>query len=260
LNDHLQVEKSGRSTPPRVACTIAPLVLLALACAACGSDGGSAPASDSAGRLSPTPAETAAAPSWIVLFDGSTDALRGYGGDSFPTSWAVDGGELYALPGAGVDLISRASFSDFELEFEWRVPPGGNSGVLYRVVESDAPSWATGPEYQVLDDDGHPDGGDALTSAAALYGLIAPNADRHLEPVGSVNRGRIIVRDGHVEHWLNGRQVVAYTWNGPDVRSRIAASKFRAAVGFMAADAGGVVFQHHGEEVWFRNLRIRPLS
>ena len=197
---------------------------------------------------------------WIALFDGSTtDALRGYGEDAFPASWVVEEGELHALPGAGVDLVTREEFGDFELEFDWRVSPGGNSGVLYRVIERDAPSWTSGPEYQVLDDAGHPDGGDPRTSAAALYGLIAPNADKRLESVGRFNTGRIVVDDGRVEHWLNGRLVVAYEWGGPEIRSLIEASKFATEPAFMTAEAGGVVLQHHGEEVWFRSVRIRPL-
>ena len=197
---------------------------------------------------------------WIALFDGSsTAALRGYGEEAFPTSWVVEGGELHAVPGAGVDLITRDSFADFELEFEWRVTDAGNSGVLYRVVERGAPSWTSGPEYQVLDDAGHPDGGDPRTSAAALYGLVAPNADKRLEPVGTFNTGRIVVDGGHVEHWLNGRLVVEYEWGGAEVRSLIEATKFATEPAFMTAESGGVVLQHHGEEVWFRSVRIRPL-
>ena len=214
----------------------------------------STPEASAPGTAEPTAA------GWIVLFDGSSPAaFRGYGLDSFPTGWALEAGSLHALPGAGFDLISRDTWADFELEFEWRVARGGNSGVIYRVVESDEPSWMTGPEYQVLDDAGHPNGRDPTTSAAALYDLIAPAADRRLEPVGSFNTGRIVVHDGHVEHWLNGERVVAYEWGGADVRALIAASKFRDAAGFMTADVGHVVLQHHGEEAWFRNVRVRPL-
>lgn len=216
---------------------------------------------DSPETTATTPEATPMDDAWITLFDGSsTAALRGYGGESFPPSWVVEDGELHALPGAGVDLITRDTFADFELEFEWRVSPGGNSGVLYRVTESDAPSWTSGPEYQVLDDARHPDGRDPRTSAAALYGLIAPNADKRVEPAGAFNAGRIVVSGGRVEHWLNGSLVLEYEWGGADVRSLIDASKFRGTPGFMAADEGAVVIQHHGEEVWFRSIRIRPLT
>ena len=234
------------------------LVTSLLVVAACGP---ATPSSVPAAPPSSAAEESPMPDGWIVLFDGSsTAALRGYGQDGFPSSWAVQDGELRTVPGPGVDLITRETFADFELEFDWRVSPAGNSGVMYRVIESDRPSWASGPEYQVLDDDGHPDGRDPKTAAAALYGVIAPNGEKWLEPVGSFNRSRIVVEDGHVEHWLNGRLVVEYEWDGADVRSLIAASKFRDTPAFMSAAVGGIVLQHHGEEVWYRGIRIRRLS
>jgi hypothetical protein len=198
---------------------------------------------------------------WQVLFDGtSANALRGYGMDGFPGDrWLIADGELRTVPGLGVDLITRDAFGDFELEFEWRVAPGGNSGVMYRVAETPDPAWTTGPEYQVLDDEQHPDGQDPTTSAAALYDLIAP-PEKRLEPVGSFNTGRIVVQDGRVEHWLNGEPVVSYGWDDPATRELIEASKFAQHEGFMAQESGHVVFQHHGEEAAFRAIRIRALE
>jgi hypothetical protein len=104
---------------------------------------------------------------WQVLFDGvHTDPLRGYGMDGFPADrWVVEGGELRTVPGSGIDLVTRDTYGDFELEFEWRVASGGNSGVMYRVVETAEPAWTTGPEYQVLDDELHPDGRTPTTSS-----------------------------------------------------------------------------------------------
>lgn len=199
---------------------------------------------------------------WIVLFDGtSTDAWRAYGGDAFPSaSWAVVDGALATVPGSGVDLISRETFTDFELEFAWRVTPAGNGGVMIRVAESDQPSWTTGPEYQVLDDALHPDGGRPETSAGALYDLVAPFADKVLAPVGQFNEARIVVRDGHVEHWLGGVEILAYDWASDATRTLIAASKFRDFPGFMAQEEGHVVLQHHGEAVAYRDVRIRRLG
>ena len=204
---------------------------------------------------------------WIVLFDGSsTEALRGYGRDEFPADrWVVDDGALRAIPGLGVDLVSRETYADFELEFEWKVAPGGNSGVIDRVAETGDPAWATGPEYQVLDDEAHPDGRDPRASAGALYGLRAPGPTKRLEPVGGFNRGRIVVRDGHVEHWLNGELVVEYEWDGAEIRAEIDRSKFAGLAGFMRQASGHIAFQHHGEEAWLRAMRTarstaRPAS
>jgi hypothetical protein len=181
--------------------------------------------------------------------------------DGFPADrWSVVDGELRTIPGQGVDLITRDLFTDFELEFDWRVAPGGNSGVLYRVDETPDPAWTTGPEYQVLDDERHPDRRNPTTSAAALYDLIAPGPGKRLGPVGSFNTGRIVVRDGRVEHWLNGELVVTYGWDDPATRALIEASKFAPYDGFMAQESGHVVFQHHGEEAAFRAIRIRALD
>jgi hypothetical protein len=199
---------------------------------------------------------------WQALFDGTTPAaLRGYGMEGFPTDrWSVVDGDLRTIPGLGVDLITRDAFDDSELEFGWSVAPGGNSGVLYRVAETPDPAWTTGPEYQILDDERHPDGRVATTSAAALYDLVAPVPGKRLELVGSFNTGRIVVSDGQVEHWLNGELVVTYGWDDPATRALIQASKFAPYEGFMAQDSGHVVFQHHGEEAAFRTIRIRALD
>ena len=224
------------------------------------------PGRDSAAPGSTEPAEPAAEPSadgdgWIALFDGvSTSALRSYGGEEALQGWEVADGSLRTVPGAGVDTISRETFIDFELEFRWRVSPGGNSGVIYRVAETGDPSWATGPEYQILDNDEHPDGRDPLTSAASLYGLLPPDPSAAPRPVGEFNDGRIVVRDGQVEHWLNGVLAVRYQWAGPEVRQLIAGTKFRDLPGFMGQDQGHIVLQHHGEEVWLRDVRVRRLG
>jgi hypothetical protein len=200
-------------------------------------------------------------PAWQTLHDGQgTTALRAYGGDSFPADrWFAEDDALRTVPGPGIDLVTREAYGDFELEFEWRVAPGGNSGVLYRVLESADPAWTTGPEYQVLDDHLHPDGGRPETSAGALYDLLAP-ADARIEPVGTWNTGRIVVLEGRVEHWLNGTRVLEYGWDDPGIRERIASSKFAELAGFMRQPRGHIVLQHHGEEASFRRIRVRPLD
>ena len=198
---------------------------------------------------------------WAVLFDGKqTDALRGYTQQGFPaTSWMIDNGALKTVPGQAVDLITRERYENFELEYEWKVAPGGNSGVMYRVKETDGPPFETGPEMQVLDDAKHPDGKTPQTTAGALYGLIAPSPAKTLKPVGEFNQAKILVQDGRVEHWLNGARIVEYQWGSPEIEQLIARSKFKDMPGFMKESSGHIAFQHHGEEAWFRNLRIRRL-
>jgi hypothetical protein len=198
---------------------------------------------------------------WVVLFDGrSTDAWRCYNRGSFPDKgWEVVGGTLKTVAGgARCDLVTKEKYQDFELELEWRVSPGGNSGIFYNVAEGPPNSFETGPEMQVLDDERHRDGKDPKTSAGALYGLIAPT-DKTLRPVGQFNKARLVVRGGRVEHWLNGRKIVEYDLNSDSLKALTAASKFRDMPRFARETGGHVALQHHGEEVWYRKIRIRRL-
>lgn len=203
---------------------------------------------------------------WEVLIDPKyperfTENFRGYQQSGFPTgAWALDGNSIKTVDGhGGADIMTRQMYSNFELEFEWKVSMGGNGGVLYNVAETAAPAFATGPEYQVLDDVRHADGRNPKTSAGALYALIAPNDQKQLNPVGDYNRSKIIVNRGNVEHWLNGNKVVEYKWGNPEVADLVKRSKFAVMPRFMKQNYGYVVFQHHGEIVWYRNIRIRRL-
>jgi hypothetical protein len=212
------------------------------------------------------PCVAVAAPGpWKVLFDGkSTDAWRGYGRDSFPTNaWKVENGELKTIAGVkdAVDIITKDKYGNFELELEWKLQPGGNSGVIYRAVEAPAPgqSWHTGPEMQILDDAKHKDGLDPKTSAGALYALVAPT-NKTLKPAGEWNQVRLVVNGNHVEHWLNGKKVVEAELDSPEIKALIAASKFKAYPRFAKEPEGHIVLQYHGDEVAFRNVRVRTLS
>ena len=206
-------------------------------------------------------AVAAPAADWIVLFDGKpTDKLRGYKMKEFPSEqWVIENGALKTVPGKAVDLVTVDQFEDFELEFEWKVAPGGNSGVMYRVAETGSAPYQTGPEYQVLDDDKHPDGRNPKTSAGSLYALIAPSKKTILKPVGEFNSSRIVFKKNKVEHWLNGAKTVEYEWGSEEVKGLITTSKFASMKEFMTRKEGHVDFQHHGQEVWFRNMRIRRL-
>jgi hypothetical protein len=198
---------------------------------------------------------------WEVLFDGKSVAKwRGYKLNSFPDhSWKVEGGVLKTVAGAeGPDILTREKFGNFELELEWRVSPGANSGIMYRVSEDfDAP-YETGPEMQVLDDDKHADGRDPKTSAGSLYALIAPK-QKKLKPVGEWNQVRIVVQDKQVEHWINGVKVVEFELGSPELNQLIARSKFKDMPRFAKEKTGFIDLQHHGDEVWYRKIRVRRL-
>jgi Domain of Unknown Function (DUF1080) len=205
-----------------------------------------------------------AKPKWQVLFAGkSTDAWRGFRRDSFPSNcWTIDNESLKTIAGCDeadrMDLVTKDKYQDFELKLEWRVAPGGNGGVIYLVSEDEDQTWKTGPEMQVLDDAKHPDGKDPKTSAGALYGLIAP-VNKVLDSVGRWNRVRLIVKKGHVEHWLNGRKVLNYDLRGEQLKYLIAESKFKEFPRFAQNREGRIALQHHGEEAWYRKIKIRSL-
>jgi hypothetical protein len=193
-----------------------------------------------------------------VLFDGtSTDAWRGYKRDTFPSKgWAVAGGTLGPIVGGDkVDLVTKDQYKDFELELEWKVGPMGNSGVMYDVSESESETYFTGPEMQVLDDEGHKDGQVGRTSAGALYDLVVPSA-KVLKPVGEWNTARLVKKGNHVEHWLNGTRIVEYELGSPALALLIANSKFKDWPRFAKEGQGHIVLQHHGDPAWFRNVRI----
>jgi hypothetical protein len=197
---------------------------------------------------------------WEVLFDGtSTDAWRGFKRDGMPEGWEVIDGALVRTGGGG-DIITREEYGEFVLSFEWKVTEGANSGVFFHVSEKAGATYETGPEYQILDNALHADGGDARTSAAANYGLHAPVGD-FTRPVGEWNEGQIIVQDGgRVHHWLNGRIVVEYELWTPEWEELVKASKFDAWKGYGVQERGHIALQDHGDQVAYRNIRIRRLD
>ena len=197
---------------------------------------------------------------WTVLFDGEkVNGLRGYKQKGLPDSWVIVDGTMKTIPGHGVDLISEDVYKNFELELEWKVAEGGNSGIFYFATEEGDYIWQSAPEMQVLDDKKHSDGKNKLTSAGALYAMIAPPKSV-VNPVGEFNKVRIKVKDNHVEHWLNGIKVVEYEYQSDDMWALVAKSKFKTMPLFAKASAGHIGLQHHGEEVWYRNVRIRKLN
>lgn len=196
---------------------------------------------------------------WKLLFDGQS--LTGWHTyrkpGAAPTNWAVKDGTL-AWTAKGGDLASDDDYESFELTYDWKIAPGGNSGVMFHVTEDHPNPWETGPEMQILDNAGHPDGKNPLTSAGAAYALYpAPPDAAH--PVGEWNEARLIVKGAHVEQWLNGKKLLSYELGSPEWTQKVAASKFASMPDYGRRKTGRLVFQDHSSEVWFRNIKVRRL-
>ncbi len=221
-------------------------------------------------QLAPGAAGSTPAPAdgeWRALFDGRTlDGWRGYGSAAPGPGWIVEDGAIVLDVGPDTDtvtagdLITVERFGNFELELEWKIEPGGNSGLFFGVREiprHDA-AWASGVEMQILDDERHPDGNSPLTSAGACYALYAPVADV-VRPAGEYNEVRLVVDNRRVEHWLNGVRIVEYVIGSDDWNARVADSKFADRWHFARYRHGHIGLQDHSDRVWFRNIRIREL-
>ncbi len=201
-----------------------------------------------------TSAEKAAG--WRLLFNGeSLDGWRGFKKPAPPkTGWVVKDGVLTCLKGGkGGDLISIDEFDDFELSWEWNMPPKSNNGVKYFITESRGS--AVGHEYQMIDDTlTH---GDARSSTGSFYLVVAPDPAKEVKPFGQWNHSRVIVRGNHVEHWLNGRQVLAYELGSPTILAQVAQTKFKDAPGFGMKIRGHLLLTYHNDECSYRSIKVR---
>ena len=224
-----------------------------------------------------SPAERAAG--WQLLFDGSSFAgWRGLGYPSVPREhWTIEDGAIKKIasgkipvqadgqPSEGGDLMTDRTYRDFELAWDWKISPGGNSGIKYNVSEelstAMAPSHAAkGFEYQMLDDARHSDGKLPTHRAGALYDLIAPPDDKPIKPVGEWNHSVIVFNGNHGEHWLNGRKVVEFDLGSPAMNDALARSKYAPLSWFATRRTGHIVLQDHGDEAYFRDIKIRELT
>lgn len=213
---------------------------------------------------------------WHSLFDGRSLAeWRGYCRPSVPEGWVAEEGVLHLRPPsadpasakARADLVTRSEYENFALALEWKVAAGGNSGIFYLAPENcssadraEAPIYESAPEMQILDNERHPDaklGVNGNRQAGSLYDLIPANP-QNARPAGEWNQVEIQVDRGRVSLQQNGQTVVEYEIGTPDFQQRVAASKFEGARGFIEpARRGHIGLQDHGDEVWFRNIRIR---
>jgi len=192
-----------------------------------------------------------------LLFDGSSlSKWVGYRQTSVPKNWQASQGVLSYRGGGGGDLRTIQPYRDFEFRWDWKVSPGGNSGVIYHSTEAGGAPYETGPEYQLLDNERHADGRNALTSAGAAYAMYATDQNA-ARAAGRWNSSRLIVKGNHVEHWLNGKKVAEYELGSADWTQRYKASKFAGMPLYGQQPEGFIVLQDHGDAVSFRNLRIR---
>jgi hypothetical protein len=213
------------------------------------------PASAQAAPNTLTAAEKASG--WKLLFDGKDLAgWKGFKTDAPDAGWTVKDGVLGPTKGVSKDIVTKQNYENFDLTFDWKISPLGNSGVMYHVIPVGDETYESGPEYQLLD---NAHGEQPLEQAAAAYYLFAPSKDM-TKPVGEWNHGRIVVDHGKVQHWLNGVKVVEYDLNSDAFKARVAATKFKRWPQFATGKSGAIALQMHGNPVWFENIKIKVLK
>jgi hypothetical protein len=210
---------------------------------------------------------------WTLLWDGKTSTgWRSARRPQFPEQgWSMKEGVLTVLGSGGVeggkggDIITLRKYASFELLVDFKITAGANSGIKYFVDPelNKGPGSSIGLEYQILDDAHHPDaklGKNGNRTLASLYDLIPAAASKKPNPVGAWNTARLVIRGAHGEHWLNGEKVVEYERFTPEFRKLVAESKYQHWPNFGEWKEGYILFQDHGNEVSFRNLKIRDLA
>lgn len=202
---------------------------------------------------------------WISLFDGkTTKGWHSYGKTVTGEAWKVENGVLHLDAGKGLsagDIVTDESFDDFDLKLEWKISQNGNSGIIFFI--QDNPSkykqiWYTGPEMQILDNEGHPDGLLLKHRAGNLYDLIEGKEGIE-NPVGDWNQVEIINNQGNLSLILNGTTVVSTIVGNDNWKTLIAGSKFKDMPDFAKVFSGHIGLQDHGNEVWFKNIKIKKL-
>ena len=197
---------------------------------------------------------------WQLLFNGKDlSNFRQFGSDANPgPGWKIEAGilrKIGRIPGG--QIITKDKYGDFTLSWEWKISPKGNNGIKYLVVEDRAN--APGPEYQILDDTGHPDGKiGPHRQTACLYDILTPAENKPLNPIGEWNHSKIVVKGKSVEHWLNGIRVLAYELESNELKAAIAKSKLAKAKDFEKKVNGHIMLTDHIDECSFRNMKILP--
>jgi hypothetical protein len=197
----------------------------------------------------------------IPLFDGkSLDGWTTQDGQPVTKGWEVVDGMIHLNTDGGRagHIVTDREYGDFDLTFEWKNVPGGNSGLKYRVRTFD--NKTLGCEYQIIDDDGYRVKMRPKGSTGALYDVYEPNHAKAVNPPGQFNHSRIVVRGNRIEHWLNGKQIVVACVGSSEWNRRIADSKFSDVPGFGRNREGKIMLTDHKSEVWYRNIELTPLA
>lgn len=203
-----------------------------------------------AAALLAAPLAFAAEPVQLTLAD-FTDA----NGKPPSSGWTPEADGTIHLSGKGAGfLLSKDEYSSFELEWDWKVSEGGNNGIKYWVTKVGEKEWL-GIEYQMLDDQRHADGARPSHTTASIYDIKEPAPDKAYKPAGEWNHSKIVVQDGKIQHFLNGKLAVEADTKTDDWTQRIAGSKFKSKEGF-APGHGKLMLTEHGDETWFKNLRL----
>jgi hypothetical protein len=210
---------------------------------------------------------------WELLWDGvSTNGWTGAFREAFPEKgWVIEDGTLVVLSSEGKpenkggDIFTRALYDHFELQLECMLTPGANSGIKYFVdpAQEAKPGTAIGPEFQILDDDLHPDannGKDGNRKFGSLYDVIPAPASKKVNPPGTWNHIKLLAMGNQVEHWLNGEKILSYERGSEAFREMVAASKFKNVEGFGEVAQGHILLQDHNDRVAFRNIKIRKIA
>lgn len=226
----------------------------------------------SCNRVQKEPPQAAAESEWISLFDGeSFNGWKEYNSDTINPKWQIEDGAIIVSKegnardkntGFGKSIITTEQFGNFELELEYNMSTGGNSGLMYHVIEDPKydHDFETGPEYQILDDEFSASETEPIRMAASSYDMFEANASKKkLNPAGEWNKIRLVYDNGRVEHWLNGVKVLEFTEGSEAWKEAHAKSKWIEAPDWATLDSGHISLQDHGDYVAFRNIRIRRL-
>lgn len=196
---------------------------------------------------------------WVSLFDGKTfNGWRNYKGEGVRDGWKIVDGTMQHTKDGG-DLITEKQYENYELKLEWKIEEGSNSGLFLSVQEDQKKIYYTGIEMQILDDERHPDGVHEKHVSGACYGLYKPPAGA-VGKVGSWNKVRVLKQGDHYQFFLNEVKTADFKTEGEEFRKLVAESKFKKWPAFATHLKGHIGLQDHGNVVWFRHLKIRPIK